>query len=44
MQEENKFIPQMQAIRNDEIDKWNDLKIEIKKTRKIIEKMGDSFN
>lgn len=43
MQEESKFIPQMQAIRNDEIDKLNEVKKELKMTQKILTNMSEAF-
>ncbi|CAK79571.1 unnamed protein product (macronuclear) [Paramecium tetraurelia] len=41
--EENKFVPQMQAIRNDEIDKLQNLKKEINQTSKVINSFLQQF-
>ncbi|KAM3139037.1 hypothetical protein pb186bvf_008848 [Paramecium bursaria] len=43
LQEENKYIPQMQAIRNDEIDKLQGLQKEIAQTNKIISAVSNAF-
>ncbi|CAD8131015.1 unnamed protein product [Paramecium sonneborni] len=41
--EENKFVPQMQAIRNDEVDKLQTLKKEINQTSKSLTNFNNNF-